>query len=1343
MRWVKRHLSFWARTVWGSALFLIITLAVVVQLGRTVFPMLDDYRSEVEQQLSSRLGVQVGIDHIRAEWTGLRPRVTFTGVSVRNAEGQLVFSADSANAEVSLLATMRDWRLGFRRIRFRGLDATLEQNESGRWWVQGLARRLDEEKAEDDKDRITDPMDIFLFGRRVELAQTHLKLLFRSGLTTDISVPHIRLENDATFHRLETAFAVDEGEQAFHLVIEGDGNPRDEANFDLKGYLQLQDFPSEKVLAVMGIDSHMLAQDADVQGEWHGDGSVNLALWFNGSANRGVTLAGSLEVFGSPLKSPAGIEWPQLLRSDLNGRWDSKKGWQLGFNQARLIWTEFSAPPVDVLLQGGIGQETRLAVASLDVAVWTEIVLRAGLIRGYAAEVLDTLRPRGELFNIQLARRTREQGYFSLKANIREGGVDAWVGAPALQGVEGYVEAGAWGGEIRLQTDHGFSMNFPQIYDEPLVFDRAQGAIGWDIDLNARRVGVSSSLLYLANEHVSANGHFNLRFPLNRDIADPEMTLVIGAKQGSAMLHHQLIPNVLPQPLLEWLDRAIQGGQLENAGFIYHGPLGESDLARVVQLQAEVHEGELVYDSQWPALRNASGKVYLDDRDLYVTDLHGFLGNVQVKDAQVQLLQVSDEDLGVRVRGSVAGDSRAAAEFLAQSPLRDLGGDELASWQWQGELAGNVDLLVPFDVDHPAAYQKVKLRFIDNRLVMPNLNLDFANLNGPLEYDSATGLSSSGIGALLWGKPVSAAIRTEMSGNSSQLLVDLTGSADVADVRKWSARPELVFAAGVAEVTGQLKVPLRNAGDTLNLSLTTPLEGVDIMAPPPLGKTAAQAMPLQIEVEHQRESGFQHYRFVLQDLAKLLVINQNGVVRALDMALGHVANSAESGIFHIHGQVDSADAMVWWDAIQELVRVRSEAEKAADESGEVTADQEMPIRLDLVFGNLQAGDLELENFHMTGGNAGDIWKIGVEHPTIAGSVTWISDEQPLQLQLERLYLPDDDVASGNTPETATVDQLLSQDDLFQPLEPEPDFWQSLDLAAVPPMDIQIQDLRSGDRQLGRWDMKLRPIEKGLLAYDLTAATVGLNIAGRGKPGAELIWLRTDSGNETFFSGQITGSNLGDTFRHLGLDPALTSSNAVFDVDLQWSDVPPRFTLANLAGEVDLTIERGIFSRGGAVGENPLLKLIGLLNFDTLARRLRLDFSDLSSTGLGYETIRGSLLFRTGSIHIRDPLQVETPSSNLQLVGDLNVVQETMDTQLVATLPLAGNLTMAAVFTGGVPLAIGVYVMGKVFKDQVDRVSSLRYDVTGRWDDPKVKLERIFENTVQKNGSKAEGAKSEP
>lgn len=1352
-RLLKRHLSFWARWFWGVALFLVITLAVVVQLGKALFPVLNDYRGELEAQLSSQLGVEVSIGVISADWTGLRPRVTLSEVAVRNLAQEPVFQVEEVSAEVSLLSTLRDWRLGFRKVTFRGLSAALAQNELGQWWVEGLERGPPRPPRAEDSARFTDPVDIFLFGRRVELRDTRLTLLFRDGLSTELVTPYVRLENDAHFHRLTASFAVDEEDKALDLVVEGEGDPRDDVNFTARGYLHLQRFPAEKVLAVLGIRDNLWTEASAADPSWRDEGRVTLSLWFQGSSSRGISWSGDVRVDGSPLRPPEGMQWPESLQSRFSGAWEPQRGWQLSAADASLEWPEFSAPPLDFQLRGRFGGETELAVASLDLASWTDVMQRAGALQGALDEIFAELHPQGELRNLHVVQRPAERGYFSLRGNVVQASVGAWQGAPALEGVNGYIEASAFGGEIRLLSEAGFSMNFPLLYHQPLTFQRAEGTVRWEIDMDARKVYVGSGLVRLDNEAVSARGHFNVHVPMVAN-GEPEMTLVVGVGRGTADLHHTLVPFTAPGPLLEWLDRAVRGGDVHNAGFIYHGSLAkEATIARVIQLRGHVTNAEIAFDPTWPALQSGSGLLYLDDHNLTVTDLHGTLEQVQVSDARVDLVTLADEDRAVRVRATAVAESDKAVALLGKTPVGEMLGNDLMSWQWRGAVAAELDVQVPLEKDQADAYQKVQLAFKDNHLYMPGLDLTLAEVSGPLTYDSEQGLSSPGLKARLWEKTVRAVLSTEQSASGRAVVAQLKGKVDVADVQAWSQRPELAFAQGASQVTGELRVPLAGAAP-LRLVLNSALQGVELTAPVPFHKPASQALPLQVVVESRPATAntpayddrfpAYDYRFTVADAAELRLSMRGGRVRAADLAFAQEPGPMQEGIFQVHGQVPYADALLWRDALERYLDLSAnEVGTPPGGSDPAQAADFLPFRIKLDIGELQAGELRLEHARLNASDAQGVWQLALEHPHLAGTAIWSPGDKPLQLQLERLYLPGQDESGG--------DGVLAEGDGIKvagdPFAPEVgDFWQSLDLAGIPAADVSIADLRNGATELGRWTFKLRPIERGLLVYDLTAETVGLTISGRGKPGAELVWTRTPKGDNSYFSGLVHAGNLAETFRRLGFEPALTSDSANFDVELQWATPPVGINLLTLAGVVDLSVQRGVFSRGGGVGDNPLLKLIGLLNFDTLARRLRLDFSDLSATGLAYEEINGALLFRRGLVHIQQPLQVSTPSSYLQLVGELDVVHETLDTQLVATLPLAGNLTVAAAFTGGVPLAIGVYVVGKIFKNQVERVSSLRYKVTGRWDDPDAKLERIFENTVVDpsiRSSQSKGGSVEP
>jgi len=134
-----------------------------------------------------------------------------------------------------------------------------------------------------------------------------------------------------------------------------------------------------------------------------------------------------------------------------------------------------------------------------------------------------------------------------------------------------------------------------------------------------------------------------------------------------------------------------------------------------------------------------------------------------------------------------------------------------------------------------------------------------------------------------------------------------------------------------------------------------------------------------------------------------------------------------------------------------------------------------------------------------------------------------------------------------------------------------------------------------------------------------------------------------------------------------------------------------------------------------------------VNFDSLARRLRLDFSDLYKSGLAYDQIQGQVSFKNGMIFFVEPLQMQSPSSRMQMAGSINLIDETIDTRLIAALPVAGNLTFLAAFATGLPAAAGIYLVSKIFRKQVDQATSVSYSISGSWDEPRMKFDRLFES----------------
>jgi len=291
------------------------------------------------------------------------------------------------------------------------------------------------------------------------------------------------------------------------------------------------------------------------------------------------------------------------------------------------------------------------------------------------------------------------------------------------------------------------------------------------------------------------------------------------------------------------------------------------------------------------------------------------------------------------------------------------------------------------------------------------------------------------------------------------------------------------------------------------------------------------------------------------------------------------------------------------------------------------------------------------------------------------------------------------------------------------------------------MYFEASDLQINDEPWGSWSFDLEPIESGIHLDELVANFKGLRV-GEDVP-SDFYWTRSSGQNVSHFKGSIHVDDVGQTLVEWEQERLLTSKSGRFDISAQWLAEPDLVSLANLNGLVKFDLKEGSFLRATEAGENPLLRLIALFNFDTLARRLRLDFSDLAAKGFAYDRVYSEVNFSNGLATFTEPMIVESSSSRMQMAGIVDLVNEEIDAELVATLPVANNVAVATAFLVGVPAGVGVYIVSKMLGEAVDKVSSVNYSVKGRWEDPKLKVRKIFDDQAAlKEGERLKKEKAE-
>jgi uncharacterized protein (TIGR02099 family) len=284
-------------------------------------------------------------------------------------------------------------------------------------------------------------------------------------------------------------------------------------------------------------------------------------------------------------------------------------------------------------------------------------------------------------------------------------------------------------------------------------------------------------------------------------------------------------------------------------------------------------------------------------------------------------------------------------------------------------------------------------------------------------------------------------------------------------------------------------------------------------------------------------------------------------------------------------------------------------------------------------------------------------------------------------------------------------------------ENSPDPLASVDPTKIPALDITINQLFQGKDLVGAWYLKVRPTAKGIALNTLDLGLKGILLQGSGG------WEGVPGSSSSWYKGRISGKNLADVLKGWGYAPSVTSEEFHMDVDGRWPGSPAWLASKRFSGTLDASLKKGQFVE--VEGSAQALRVFGLLNFNSIGRRLRLDFSDLFGKGLSYDRVKGLLVATNGVYVTKEPIQMTGPSSNVELNGTLNLVGDQIDAKLLVTLPVTNNLPIAALIVGAPAIGGALFLIDKLIGDRVARFASVQYTVKGPWKEPKITFDKPF------------------
>ena len=904
-------------------------------------------------------------------------------------------------------------------------------------------------------------------------------------------------------------------------------------------------------------------------------------------------------------------------------------------------------------------------------------------------------------------------------------------GVPSVADVEGSFAGGPKYLQLRLLNADA-RIGFPQLYRDEKDYASVSGQILMYFGQNY--FGLEGSNLHLVDNNMVTTGGFSLAS--TKPLTNNHITLALESNAGKFSDITPYIPYKLPQTLLDWLSNSELSAQLTAPQFVMHGPLREeeSNMKRSYLVEAEMQDGELIFNTDWPRIEHANGLVRVSHSSINADLESATLAGLALTDMRIWLPAGAAR---VTAEGRATFDAGTGLEFIRTTPLRESMDFVADDWWADGKMQLDMQLDVPLD-DRAGNELDARVKMSANGKLlgttfgMPEAGLVFNGLRGGLNYAYPYNIGGENIKGSLFGQPM------QMSINSSPVAeapagqparfaprrIDFSLAGEMHSDNMWplmSLEPSDVV-SGLFDF-GAVYSTETDTGVQPSLSVETELLGAQVNLPAPLGKTPEERALTVVSVsfgEADQRANLLYRGLVNVDLGIAEEGINGGHVRLLgsDPGFGLASWDGVPGAIKIDGYLASADVAEW----------------AGGESEVELPPYEIT---DLTIGAATLGDVAIPDVALTGSSNSERLLLAFDSARATGSLL-VPEVEVTELVLTNFNYETDDYSSRLTTAAATdapmamdefvagvvVDTAPVTEPIIDPIDPEI-------MDSLQDMRVRIDALTVDGEDYGEWAFQIERVEAGIAFRSLSALVRHVEVES---PDG-VLWTRAS--NRTSFDGTLAAEDMGDVLEAWGYARSIESKSMLTNLDLDWSGSPLNCELLQIRGDVAARVRTGRFL--DVTSGNNTMRIFSLLNFTAITKRMSLNFKDVFGRGVSFEKVEAITRLDDGLLTLTQPLRVDGTGGDFKVNGRIDLATGELDNEMVVTLPVNKSLPWLGAYLAlaNPVVGIGVLVGERLLRKPIKELSSAKYRITGNTDDPKLELVSVFDRSMDNTPLDAE------
>lgn len=1283
MERVRRRWWTWTVSIIATLVIIAAGISGVFQFAVMALP---DYRDDLSVWITEIAGRPVQIGGVNLVWRGFNPRLDLSDITLYDETGnEEMLTAERLSLGFSLLRLARGEALP-KRVVLSGLTIDAHVDREGRITLAGFEQ--DRERTPTDLRQWLSRLERFS-SLRLERCSVNLEVLRRDypeQLRVVITQFDLGLKANGMEAEAELLLPAAYGESlSFEASIDGPvAAPeqwRGEFSAQASGLL-----PQPWLRGALAPGTRVSLQDgaAELTGSFASGRLSQLKVDFDSGAVQAARAGASVDAASVQVRLLAVRE---------------NQSWNLHIKRFALDGDDQLTAQLDYLPLPQDGFELNAEGATLQLhrlAPWLQFLREPSPALARAAQL------SGEITHLGLRlQRGHDALRYSLQAQLNGFALGSDGASPGFSGLSGELAASENGGRFLLKGAPP-QLLLPRTFETPLVFDALSGPLQWRRLAQGWQVGMTGVDWKLAD----SSGHAQFELTLPGDTAhSPELDLTANFSAADVNALKPYMPKTWGVNLRNWLSRALETGRVPRAQLAIKGPLRDfpfdTKSSGEWKLDIDAADIRLAYAPSWPAAENVQALLRFRGNGLTIESTSAQLGGNRIEQVTARFADFRDRLL--TIDGVVAGETAAFYNFLRNSPLRKTLSGLVDNTRAAGPARVALHLDIPLEKSADAtATGTVALDGV--QLYYGELREPVSDIRGEIAFNHE-GVSAQKLDARFEDLTLAARIdpRAQTNGVIGAEFV-FTPKADGSGVSGYI--PELVRARLSGESLWRAELPL--AAENSELVLTSNLHGTALDLPVPLAKAAGEALPLRIAVGSASDQAL-HVRVAYGSLlAADIALADAGdsdasaatapawSPRGINLQLGaDSAPPATTGLF-LAGATAELDLAAWSAALGATLKSSEQPGGFTLRGAEVQAQR-------LLF-----GDHFLREMHVVYTPVADGWNAQLSGAGGEGELLWrgAQTNSRLAIKLARLDLqraPVDDFGDAPAPEKESTGPVF-----------DPNDW--------PQAQFNCTQCVVDGADLGHVRFNTARIAGGQRLDNFSAQGGALQASASGE------WLRSAGMSSARIKFDLSTAEFSSLLKSLGYAENLSAKNSRLDGDLAWTPAANGIDWEQARGPINLRFENGTLK---AVDPGAG-RVLGLLNFYALPRRLTLDFRDVVKSGMAYDKITGSFNLADGNARTED-LKIQTTALRMEMQGRVGLAARDYDQRISVVPDVSSGITLGAALLGGPALAAIAFIAQEVLDKPISQATQLSYQVTGSWDDPQIK--RVEKNEAGENAAK--------